>query len=273
MKNLAFALGGLLVLVSACSSGSPATPTPPAAPSVGAATQPSSPVVGYAIGAASGAPLAAVAGDALRLVVLQKHADGSTAPLDATVSVTWSGPPLIHALPEDADPSDSILPQAGVAATGMWLSNPEHYSDADLDGVLWALDPGSAPNPGLHVTAAFGVDPPVYVDATIPVGGTPPGDATRGAVTYAKNCASCHGATGHGTPDYPGLNAEPGNVAGDPAWNAALLAMSARSDMDNMGLSLGEAMPKWLVRPTAGGKPPTTQEFADIYAFLQTQTQ
>jgi mono/diheme cytochrome c family protein len=265
MKTSMLTLSGLLILAAACSSGSSATPTP----SGGASMQPPAPV-GYEIATAGGGPLTAVAGDAMRLVVTQKFSDGTSAPVDAS-AVAWSGPPLITALPSDADPEDSIFPQPGPAATGMWLSNPSHYSNAELNGVLWVLDPGTAPNPGLHVTATIGVDPPATVDATIPVGATPRGDVIRGTTLYAKNCGGCHGVTGHGTPDYPGLNAEPGNVAGDPEWSAALLAIAARSDMDNMGISLADAMPKWLVRPAAGGKPPTTQDFVDIYAFLRTQ--
>jgi hypothetical protein len=76
--------------------------------------------------------------------------------------------------------------------------------------------------------------------------------------------------------DYPapGLNAEPGNVAGDPDWNAALLAFAARADVDNAGVALRVPMPDWLATPNpATGKPLTTQDFADIYAFLRTQTQ
>jgi hypothetical protein len=78
------------------------------------------------------------------------------------------------------------------------------------------------------------------------------------------------------TYDFPalGLNAEPGNVGNDPAWNAALLAFSARSDVDNAGVTLRVPMKDWLQNANpAVGKPLTTQDFADIYAFLRTQTQ
>jgi hypothetical protein len=68
----------------------------------------------------------------------------------------------------------------------------------------------------------------------------------------------------------PGLDAEPGNLASDPAWTAALLAMAARADMDNGGLVLRTPMPDWLTAK-ADGQLLTTQDFADIYAFLQTQ--
>jgi mono/diheme cytochrome c family protein len=261
--------------VVACSSaGTPASPSMPAIPAAATGVPAESPVTGYRIATASGDPLTAVAGDALRLVVVRAHADGTTDPLGADAKVAWSGPPLIQALAEGSDPGDGVLPQPGTAATGMFLSNPTHYSDADLLGVLWVLDPGSAPSAGLHVIATVsGVDPAGSADATIPVAPTPAGDVARGAQFYGQNCAACHGPTGHGNADFPGLNAEAGNVAGDPAWNAALIAMAARSDMDNVGVTLASAMPKWLVRPTATGKPPTTQEFADAFAFLKTQNQ
>ena len=120
----------------------------------------------------------------------------------------------------------------------------------------------------------------------------PAGDWSRGAALYGAqgaNCAECHGATGHGsvstfgaakftiagaTYDFPasGLNAEPGNLASDSAWNAALFAIAARSDVDNRGTTLRAPMPSWLVRPNpATGRALTTQDFADIYAFLRTQ--
>jgi hypothetical protein len=71
----------------------------------------------------------------------------------------------------------------------------------------------------------------------------------------------------------PGLNAAPGNVAGDPTWNPALLAVAARSDMDNAGIALRAPMPDWLSRTSATSRqPPTTQDFADIFAYLATQT-
>jgi mono/diheme cytochrome c family protein len=90
---------------------------------------------------------------------------------------------------------------------------------------------------------------------------------------YASNCAVCHGATGQGTAAFPGLNNTPDHVAGDPTWNASLLAMTARSDMDNRGVSLDPSMPKWLSRLSSTGQLLSPSDFADIYAFLQTQTQ
>src|SRR5262249_54892519 len=140
-----------------------------------------------------------------------------------------------------------------------------------------------------------GVPPGGSVPATIAVSAGPAGDATRGAALYGAsgaNCAQCHGATGHGSSETtlgsmmymlegqlyaypaPGLNAEAGNVAGDPDWNAALPPFSARSDVDNEGVTLRSPMPPWLTIPNPGSsKLLTTQDFADLYAFLQTQMQ
>jgi hypothetical protein len=50
------------------------------------------------------------------------------------------------------------------------------------------------------------------------------------------------------------------------------MAMSARADMDNMGVSLDLAMPKWLIRTSSTGNLLNTQDFADIYAWLATQS-
>lgn len=62
-------------------------------------------------------------------------------------------------------------------------------------------------------------------------------------------------------------------TASDPTWNAALFAVASRADMDNQGVTLRAPMPDWLARTNpASGKPLTTQDFADIFAFLKTQT-
>ena len=50
-----------------------------------------------------------------------------------------------------------------------------------------------------------------------------------------------------------------------------MLGLAAQSNMDDHGVSLDLAMPKWLVISAASGQPLTTQNFADIYAFLKTQ--
>jgi len=138
-----------------------------------------------------------------------------------------------------------------------------------------------------------GVTSPVTVKASIGVDPTPMGDWTRGATLYGPdgaNCAECHGATGPGSPgapsaamysmaggtyDFaaPGLNAEPGNVASDTDYDAALFAVATRADMDNGGVALRFPMPDWLsaANPSTG-QPLSTQDLADMYAFLKTQT-
>ena len=71
----------------------------------------------------------------------------------------------------------------------------------------------------------------------------------------------------------PGLNAEPGNLAGDPDWNAGIFAIAARADIDDGAVSLRQPMPSWMQSPNpVSQKPFTTQDFADVYAFLKTQT-
>lgn len=227
------------------------------------------------------------AGDALVLKVTNGAND-----LPSGATVTWSGVPTVTAL----DPSStaaSPLPPAGDAPTAAFITNPGRPDvTADLADVLFILDPGAKAGAELSLTATVTGTVTGAVTVSVPVGATPTGDATRGAATYGEdgaNCASCHGATGHGTdagPDglftynnatyaypAPGLNAEDGNLASDPAWNAALLALAARSDVDNGGVTLRKPMPNWFAKANpATGQPLTTQDFADIYAFLKTQS-
>jgi mono/diheme cytochrome c family protein len=267
---------GVALLVAACSdSSSSATP------------------MGYEIVTVSGSPLEAIAGDAVPLEVVEKLSDGSTSPLASGATVTWSGPKHVSALPYNSTAA-SPLPSPGADATAVWLENPGRTDrPADLTGVLFVLDAGQGGHGSITVKATVsGVSLDGDASATLAVSPTPPGDATRGATVYGAsgaNCATCHGATAAGSPrdpsgvtyhfdgasfDYPapGLDTGPGNLAGDPAWNAALLAMAARSDIDNGGLTLRRPMPDFL-RDTnlLTHAPPTTQDFADIYAFLKTQ--
>ena len=238
---------------------------------------------GYAIVAQSKAPLVAVAGDALALEVVQTFSDGSTKPLPATATVAWTVPKTVIALSPDAtDPIDP-LPPAGAAPTGAFLINVTRSDITDtIHDVLFVLDAGAG---GSLDVAANIVGQDGTITAAIAVTAMPDGDATAGAATYATNCASCHGATGDGTPvnadgltytieeesymyPAPGLNnaADSGNLGSDPAWNAALLAFAARSDADNGAIALRLPMPNWL------GTSLTTQDFADIYAFLVATT-
>ena len=271
----------LLVGLSACSS-SPDAAAPPQ----------------LQIVTVSGAPLEAVAGDAIALKVVQSQSDGSTSPLPAGANVAWSSPggiiPIVTTLPPDSTAA-SPLPTTGAQPTAAWIENPSRPDQAaGLANALFILDPGTVQNGSVQVSATLSGVMGGNVTAIINVDPTPAGDWTRGAALYGAsgaNCASCHGATGHGSPgapdattysiaggtyDFPapGINAEPGNTAGDPAWNAALFAVAARADMDNGGIALRVPMPDWLATPNpATGEPLSTQDFADIYAFLKTQTQ
>jgi mono/diheme cytochrome c family protein len=229
-----------------------------------------------AIVTSSGSPQG-VAGDALALKVTNGGDD-----LPDCATITWSGVPTVAAL----DPSSSApspLPAAGEAPTAAFITNPARPDVSPLlANVLFILDAGTQAGGELHVTATVTGAVTGTVTATIPVGVTPAGDATPGAVTYGANCATCHGSTGQGTDasadgtyrlaggtytyPAPGLNNEDGNLANDPTYNAALLAMAARADLDNGGVTLRVPMPCWLTTPL------TTQDYADIYAFLKTQT-
>jgi len=262
------------VVACGSSSGSPAAPEQGtrdgANAGSGAATTPA--VTGYQIATAAGGLLDAVPGDGLQLVVLETLADGSTAPLPKEALVTWSGPPVVRALAAGTEPDDGVLPGRGGAPAAMWLVNPGRASDGGDQGVLWVLDRGTGPSPTVDVTATIGnVAPGGTTSAKIAIGEAPAGDATAGKATFVANCGNCHGPTGHGKHNAPGLNAETGNLAADPDWNAAILAIAARAGVDDLGVSLGTKMPSWLTRPAANGKPLTTADFADIYAFLKTQ--
>ena len=262
MNLAAFSVLTMGALVGACSSTTPASS--------------SLVVTGYRIVSADGSPPTAVAGEAKRLAVMQVMADGTTANLGASTLVTWSGPPLVKALSQGSAPESSILPAAGPLATAMWIQNPDHFSDDELGGVLWVLDSGTDPEPTVAVKVSVSSssgDLRGGATANINVGPMPVGDTGRGQAMYESNCASCHGVTGQGTTEFPGLNNTPDHVAGDPSWNASLLAMTARSDMDDLGVSLDASMPKWLTRPSSTGQLLSPSDFADIYAFLKTQTQ
>ncbi len=88
-----------------------------------------------------------------------------------------------------------------------------------------------------------------------PVSTFPPGDAARGATTFAQNCAVCHGTHGEGRigatlqKEWPGINVE-----------AFLDATVAR------GVS-GTKMPAWA---QSNGGPLSNQDIADVAAFIRT---
>jgi hypothetical protein len=242
----------------------------------------------------AGGPLLAVAGDAVGLKVVLMAADGTTQDLPSGASVSWTSPDVVTTLPPESTAA-SPLPVAGAQPTAAWIDNTYRPDrKADLEGVLFILDPGTVQNGVIQVSATVsGASPGGNVTASIGINPTPAGDWTRGEALYGSNganCAECHGATGHGSPNAPdatrytiaggtyafpapGINAEPGNCASDPAWDAALFAVASRADMDNGGVTLRLPMPDWLSQANpATGQPLSTQDLADIYAFLQTQT-
>ena len=151
------------------------------------------------------------------------------------------------------------------------------------------VDPGSAPAGTIAVAATVGDGG--IVTATLNISPTPAGSPEAGADLFQNVlvCAGCHGETGDGTPSLdagpdgsvqydilgtlyaypaPGLNnTSPGgspNLAADPGWNAALLAMAAQADMDNNGVALRKPMPDWLGKQGLDGGPLGAQDFAHI---------
>jgi len=247
----------------------------------------------FQVVAANGAPLSVFAGDAIELRVVATLSDGGTTDLPDGAVVTWTEPFVAEALPADTDPASAPadpFPLAGTDPTAVWIDNPGR-PDVDTANRLYVLDPGTAQNGVLTVTASLSGAVTGTATGAVAVAPAPAGDWTRGATRYAETCATCHGQTAGGTPvnadgttftmqgksygyPAPGLNAAPGNVASDPAWNAALLAMAARADVDNGGVTLRAPMPDWNVLPNVvSGALLTTQDFADIYAYLKTQAQ
>ena len=228
--------------------------------------------VEYRVVPANGGTLTANVGDAFRLEVVEGLSDGTTRALSTAATVTWSGPPTVTALPEGSEPSDSILPQPGADPDAFWIQNPDHLTAAQVAGVLYVLDAGTAAQPSVTVSAAVtgGSAPAGNATATLAIAPFPTGDVTRGHGLYSANCAGCHGAQGEGG-TAPGLNDEPDHVAGDPDWTPQMLGFAARSNMDDQGVSLDVSMPKWLLINSAAGKLLSTQDFSDMYAFLQTQ--
>jgi len=236
---------------------------------------------------AGGSSLTAAAGDAVHLTIVERLEDGTQQPLPTGALVSWSSPSTVVALDTDSM-ATSPMPAFTSAPTAIFVDNAARPdAAASLESVLFVADAGASGGT-THVSASVTGSLTATATATITVTATPAGNATRGAPLYAAGCAGCHGATGAGTPanadgtftlggtkyDYPapGINAADGNLASDPDWSPALLALAARADVDNSGVVLRMPMPMWLSIPVHG-QPLTTQDFADIYAFLQTQTQ
>jgi mono/diheme cytochrome c family protein len=226
---------------------------------------------GFQIASATGRELAsAVAGDAIALALVETFSDGTT---EVVPGATWTAPTTVMPRPPDASPLPAL-------ATAIFVDNTLRTDRPDdLGGVLFVLDAGSA-----TLTASAGA---ASATRTIPIATAPAGDATHGQVMFAAACAACHGTMAQGSAPQnadgtytidglayafpaPGLGRAMGNLASDPAWSAALLAYAARADIDDGGVVLRYPMPDWLSEPVAGALV-TTTDFADIYAFLQTQ--
>ena len=159
----------------------------------------------------------------------------------------------------------------GLQPTGFFLQNREHYTDAQLAGVLFVTDSGTVTGGMLTVDAhVTGANLDAHVSASIPVGPVPGGDPATGQTYYTANCASCHGASGEGG-SAPGLNHATGNLAADVRWNAALFSTLTRGDVNALGVSGGPDMHTFLVTPTASGSLIDTQHSVDVYAWLLTQ--
>jgi mono/diheme cytochrome c family protein len=264
----------LSVLLMACSSSAPVA-------------------TGFRVVDSSGTvPSSATVGDALQLSVLQTFSDGTTKPVGSDATLVWSIPTVL-ALNPDAT-ADTRLPSAGDTPTAFLLVNASRPDlTAALAGTVFFLDAGGTSSTlalDVHVTTS---DADGHATASINVAATPNGDATHGQTVFKAACSTCHGDTGHGQgapvqgtspPKYtidgadylfpvPGLNAEPDNAAADPDWNAGLLAIAARADIDDGAVSLRLPMPSWMTTPNPVSQQPfTTQDFADIFAFLKTQT-
>ncbi|MBS2027212.1 MAG: cytochrome c [Deltaproteobacteria bacterium] len=227
---------------------------------------PSASIAGYRIVAREGGPLQAQVGDALALAVRVELSDGTEQPLPEGATIAWSAPMTVNALAPDAD--GAPLPAA------FFLANAQRADHADdLSGVLFVVGVGK-PSDAVTVNARLGGSASGTVSATVSILPMPTGDVARGQLLYGAqgfDCARCHGDEAQGAALSPAvlpgppLDAAAGGLASDPDWNAALLAMAVRADMDNAGVVLRPPMPDYL------GRGFTAQDAADVYAFLRTQ--
>ncbi len=254
-------------------------------------------VTGMRIVTTTGAALQGAPGAAIPLAVRAQMSDGTTMPVSPD-QVTWLAPSTLVAEDPSA-PGIKIVPEAGAQAIAFFVRND--FNDEN-PGVLYLIDPGAGADTTLTVSAS--VADAGEISATVIVLAALLGDAASGEALFlhGPECGTCHGATGGGSPPAllpdggpvlldggpaysisgqlypypaPGLNNAPdsGNVASDPAWNAALLGMAAQADIDNRGVALRKPMPDWFGGTNGSGGTLSAQDFADIYAWLKTQTQ
>jgi len=242
-------------------------------------------------------------GGALNLSVVFVLTDGGTVPVP-TDQITWIAPETVVAQDPNSPGPNGILPEAGSNPTAFFVNN--QYSGQFGAGALFIVDPGSASDGGIQVTASVAdvgeVSAWVAVSPAIDGGDPMRGHQLFDSIASADNlvCGSCHGMTGAGSPPIegdgagtqyelpstngnlytypaPGLNnastpAGP-NLAADPTWNAGLLGMAIQADMDNQGVALRGPMPDFFLVVTGdAGKTLNEQDVADIYAWLRTQT-
>lgn len=248
-------------------------------------------VTGYKIVNQSGSAMSAVAGDAITLGVVEELSDGSTQALSSEATIAWSVPSTVAALAPGST-ADSPLPASGAAPTAVFLTNATRPDISDtISGVLFVLDAGTGGSGSLDVSASMSLQPGKPITGSLTVAAALTGDKTRGQTAYANDCAFCHGQTADGTPansdgsftiagasysyPAPGLNAaKSSNLGADPGWNAALLAFASRADANRGGVALRTPMPNWLAdKDSTTNAPLTTQDFADIYAYLASETQ
>jgi cytochrome c553 len=250
-------------------------------------------IAGSGSGSGGGSNIAAVAGDAVLLGVVEDLGTNGTKALPASTTVTWTMPATVTALAPGSDAANP-LPLPGTKPTGVFIDNSATRPDItdDIAGVVFILSAGmgEAFAGTLEVSATVSTDTDKLVTASISVAAMPAGDASRGQQEWAEDCSNCHGATGDGSPvgsdgmysfdggtypfPAPGLNDAAGNLATNTAWSAELCAFSSRSDVGYLGLALRVPMPNWIVDvASVTQQPPTTQELADIYAYLVGETQ
>lgn len=225
----------------------------------------------YRIETADGAPLTAAAGDVLRLKVVQVKPDGSSAPLPPEAKVSWSGVTTVVAAKPGTELEISKLPAAGKAPVGIFVQNPARLDHKkDLDGALFILSRGTMPKPTIQVSASIsGVEAQAEVTGTVSVSSLMyKGDPVQGAKTFRANCSSCHGEDGEGKYG-PTLNMS--GLIGEGIWDSAMLAMAARSNVDDMGVALARPMVNWMSTKASNDQLLTGQDFANIFSFLGTK--
>jgi hypothetical protein len=255
-------------------------------------------VTGIEIAAASEAGLQGAPGDALQLQAVLNLSDGSKMVVPYS-DVNWTAPVTVTAQdPNDATPN-SVLPEASAEPTAFFVSNNYRITQP---GVLFITAAGTA-SPGF-VTVTASVPDAGTASAKVTVLPAPVGDATRGGLLFqavpGNPCASCHGPTAAGSPPVDGGEAGVGyqlpsgtggelfpypappldntttaaepTLAADPTWSPGLLSTATQADINNNGVALRIPMPEFFDGKDGLGGILGAQDFADIYAWLKTQT-